>query len=150
MVDHCQFDDISSSSLEVPLETFGGEQRRQQQPATLAVIRWQRVINDIERWPYLITQVQRVLHALLCVPFERHVDPFRHRLLTQLLLYLSDAFLMLRQIGIGVLQGIVQVPHQVRLQSALTGVGLLPLLGRPVLDNCGTAVLPVFDHAVDP
>ncbi|MND62962.1 hypothetical protein D3C80_542600 [compost metagenome] len=72
------------------------------------------------------------------------------RHLAQGLLYVADTLAILRQVGIRVGQGILQVPHEVTLQLPLAGEGLLPLSRHPVFDPFRSAVPAILDHPVNP
>ncbi|MNQ85560.1 hypothetical protein D3C85_1007290 [compost metagenome] len=110
----------------------------------------QRTIDDVEGRTHLVAHIQGTLQTCIRVLFQGHVDPFRHGQLTQLLLHLGDALAVLRQVGVGVFQGVVQVSHQLDLELPLARVGALPLGGDPLLDDGRAAVMPLLDHAIDP
>ncbi|MNO80459.1 hypothetical protein D3C76_716670 [compost metagenome] len=97
-----------------------------------------------------MTQVQSTLQLLRGLLLEARIDPLWQRQLAQRLLHVGDTLAVLRQVGIGIGQGVLQVPHEIALQLALAWEGLLPLTGHPVLDPVRAAVLAILKHSVHP
>ncbi len=97
-----------------------------------------------------MTQVQASIQLLASLLFQARVDPLWQRYLAQHLLHLRHTLAVLRKFGIGIGQGILQVPHEVALQLPLPGELLLPLPGHPVLDPFGAAALAVLQHSINP
>ena len=76
------------------------------------------------------------------------VDPLWQRDLAQVLLHGSHALLILRQAGIHVLHGVLEVVHQCTLDAILAWKCGLPLRGHPVFHHRCAAIFTVLDHPV--
>ncbi|MNJ13902.1 hypothetical protein D3C77_81140 [compost metagenome] len=146
LIDHCQLDEVTATRLEVCLVAFGREQRSQHQ--AFSFTDRGHLVDDVEGRTHFAAQVQRRLQACMRLALEGKIDPLGHGALAQGLLHLGDLFVVLRQVGVGIFQRVVEVTHQVGLYLPLPRIGALPLPGGPLFDNGRLAVATIFDHTV--